>query len=73
METAVASDASAAEFRVFAGYSGWAAGQLDQELLIDSWHIFEAGPELAFDPEPRTLWDRLIELTKMRIARLAIR
>ncbi len=71
LETAIASDASAAEFRVFAGYSGWGAGQLDRELMIDSWHVFEAGPGIAFDPEPGALWDRMIELTRMRIAGLS--
>jgi putative transcriptional regulator len=70
MEEAVASEAENRDFRVFAGYSGWGAGQLDSELMSDSWFVFEAGPDLAFDPEPKTLWDRLIEVTELRIAGL---
>jgi putative transcriptional regulator len=71
MEDAVASDAKPAEFRVFAGYSGWGAGQLERELLIDSWHVFEGEASLAFDPDPGTLWERLIKLTETRIAMAA--
>lgn len=34
--------------RVFAGYAGWAAGQLDSELEEDAWIVHEADPEDPF-------------------------
>ena len=42
--------------RVFAGYSGWGAGQLETELAEDSWLIEPARPEDVFHPEPSRLW-----------------
>jgi putative transcriptional regulator len=58
------------KFRIYMGYSGWAADQLDSEVDLGAWHVFPANADLVFDPEPETLWDRLIRKTDMRIARL---
>jgi len=44
------------EMRAFAGYSGWGAQQLDQELRMDAWFVVEADPRDAFMTEPRELW-----------------
>lgn len=45
---------------VFAGYAGWSPGQLDDEIRRDAWLLHPATPELVFDPNPRTLWDRIL-------------
>jgi putative transcriptional regulator len=55
--------------RVYLGYCGWAAGQLDRELLAAAWHVMPADPQLVFDPEPESVWQRLISRTEMRLAR----
>lgn len=34
--------------RVFAGYAGWTAGQLDEELAADGWIVAQATPEDVF-------------------------
>lgn len=36
--------------RVFAGYAGWSAGQLDDELEADGWIVEEATHEDVFGP-----------------------
>lgn len=32
------------------GYAGWSPGQLEQEILSNSWMVCEADPILLFDP-----------------------
>jgi putative transcriptional regulator len=46
--------------RVFAGYAGWDAGQLERELEYGMWYVVAAHPEDPFDPAPRTLWNRVL-------------
>jgi len=50
---------STQKVRVFAGYAGWAAGQLEDEMKRQSWLTHPASLELVFDTPPRELW-RLI-------------
>ena len=42
--------------RIFSGYSGWAAGQLDAELAAGTWHVASALPDDVFTSEPEHLW-----------------
>lgn len=42
--------------RVFAGYSGWGAGQLEDELARDDWILEKARPDDAFTEAPDELW-----------------
>jgi hypothetical protein len=47
--------------RVFSGYSGWAPGQLQNELARGGWHVVPADAESVFDKDPAALWPELIE------------
>jgi putative transcriptional regulator len=42
--------------RVFAGYSGWAPGQLDAELDAGGWFVVDARPDDLLTPDPSGLW-----------------
>ncbi|HVY71180.1 MAG TPA: YqgE/AlgH family protein [Verrucomicrobiae bacterium] len=42
--------------RIFAGYAGWSAGQLDSEMDRKAWLTHPASLELVFDANPDTLW-----------------
>jgi putative transcriptional regulator len=42
--------------RLFAGYSGWAGGQLEAELAADSWVVVDAVADDAFADDPDELW-----------------
>ena len=42
--------------RVFAGYAGWSAGQLEAEIAEDSWHATPALPVDVFTEDPQGLW-----------------
>jgi putative transcriptional regulator len=46
--------------RFLVGYSGWGKGQLKRELEEDAWVLCACRPEWVFDPEPRTLWKRVL-------------
>ena len=48
--------ASARRARVFAGYAGWSAGQLEAEVAGDDWIVVEARPDDVFPPEELDLW-----------------
>ena len=42
--------------RIFAGYAGWAAGQLEAEVGEGSWYVVDSEARDAFVDEPATLW-----------------
>ncbi|GGL89841.1 MULTISPECIES: YqgE/AlgH family protein [Micromonospora] len=49
-----------AGIRVFAGYSGWGAGQLEQEIEEGSWFVLDALPGDAFVDRPDDLWPMVL-------------
>jgi putative transcriptional regulator len=51
----------ALDLRLFVGYSGWGAGQLEKELEEGSWIVANVTPELIFETDPDLLWKRAIE------------
>jgi putative transcriptional regulator len=54
------------EFHVFLGYTGWGPGQLEREVRLNGWYIFDYDENLVFDEHPETLWKRLIERTELQ-------
>ena len=46
-------------FRVYAGYSDWAPGQLDMEIARSDWRVISGGRSIIFG-EPEGIWERLI-------------
>jgi putative transcriptional regulator len=49
-------DLSIKRIRLFAGYSGWGAGQLEAELEEPSWIVVDAETDDAFADDPDQLW-----------------
>ena len=49
-------DLSILRMRLFAGYSGWGAGQLEAELGESSWIVVDAEADDAFADDPDELW-----------------
>lgn len=45
-----------AEVRLFAGYAGWSAGQLEDEVEQGAWFVLDALPTDAFSADPDQLW-----------------
>jgi putative transcriptional regulator len=42
--------------RVFAGYAGWAGGQLEGELEAGGWFVADSQDDDALTAEPQLLW-----------------
>jgi putative transcriptional regulator len=57
------------DLRVYAGYSGWAPGQLQREIERGGWHVHPADAETVFDTEPSRIWPELIERATNKQAR----
>ena len=49
-------DLSIKRMRLFAGYSGWGAGQLESELEEPAWIVVDAETDDAFAEDPDELW-----------------
>ena len=48
------------QLRLYAGYAGWAPGQLEQELKRKAWVVHPASLELVFHAESKELWRRIL-------------
>jgi putative transcriptional regulator len=48
------------KLKLFAGYAGWSAGQLDNEMARKDWLMHPASLELIFNPEPDKLWRKIL-------------
>lgn len=60
LEAAIHRGATFDSMRVYLGYAGWGAGQLDREVALGSWHVMDADPDAVFDRYPSSLWERLV-------------
>jgi putative transcriptional regulator len=53
-------DAAGGRFRAYAGYAGWASGQLDAEVARGDWLIAPGTTESIFAERPHQLWRQLV-------------
>ncbi|MEX2420421.1 MAG: YqgE/AlgH family protein [Actinomycetota bacterium] len=58
--------------RVFVGYSGWGAGQLEAELEEEAWIVEPAVADDVFAPEPERLWERVLARMGTEVAMLRL-
>ena len=52
---------STQEVKVFAGYAGWSAGQLDDEMRRDTWLTHPGSIDLVFHRSPTELWPMILK------------
>lgn len=57
--------------RVFAGYAGWGAGQLADEVRSGNWVVAPAVPEDVLAPQGVDLWGQVLRRQGMPLALLA--
>jgi putative transcriptional regulator len=60
-----------AQTRVFAGYAGWGAGQLERELEDNSWILEDAAVDDVFTDDPENLWTHVLRRKGGSFAMLA--
>lgn len=49
-----------AGLRIFAGYSGWTGGQVENEIEAGMWWVAEAEPADSYTADPSMLWRRVV-------------
>jgi putative transcriptional regulator len=53
-------DAAADGIRIFAGYAGWEAGQLEVEIESGDWYVVPSLPPDVFQADPTGLWREMM-------------
>jgi putative transcriptional regulator len=69
--TAISKDEGPTNLEVILGYAGWEAGQLDQEMLDNTWLSVEATPEILFHTPHDKRWKAAAKLIGIDIAQLS--
>jgi putative transcriptional regulator len=57
--------------RVYAGYTGWGAEQLDGEIAEGSWHVVPAAETDLFSSDPDRLWREVLRRQPSPLSMLA--
>jgi putative transcriptional regulator len=71
LEKTLSVSADAGAMHVYVGYAGWTQEQLENEVNLGAWYIFQGNAKQVFDADPESLWPRMIRQTEMHIASLA--
>jgi putative transcriptional regulator len=58
------------QVKVFAGYAGWAPGQLDREVARGDWYIWPADAKSIFEKKPSEVWPELITRSAVEWTRI---
>ena len=66
VDNALATEQVLSATRVFAGYAGWAPGQLRSEMERQGWYILPADSETIFDKPLDEVWGELVRRAVLR-------
>jgi putative transcriptional regulator len=58
-----------AQYRLYAGFSGWAPRQLESEFMRDGWFVLPADAAMLFRKSADGLWEELVERASQRAPR----
>ncbi len=68
---AIAQNSGPEKYLLALGYAGWGAGQLEAEMIENSWLSCEATPEILFEPNPKVKYDHALALMGVDAALLS--
>lgn len=60
------------DIRVFLGYAGWAAGQLEMELAAGGWLVLDRAADDVATSDPSELWRTVLRRQPGRVAMFAL-
>ena len=61
IEQIVRGEVSVPAFRAYAGFAGWAPGQLQAEIARGGWYLIRADADTIFSADSSTVWTDLIK------------
>jgi putative transcriptional regulator len=64
LEKLIGAGTPSSSFRVYAGYTGWSAQQLRNEVALGLWLVLPGDAGVVFDPNPEKVWGRLVNHAK---------
>jgi putative transcriptional regulator len=69
LEEILANGAGRDQLRFYLGFANWAPGQLEAELDAGAWRVFPGSASSIFDPNPDSLWDRLVRTMDEKVVK----
>jgi putative transcriptional regulator len=60
------------DVRLFAGYAGWSAEQLEAEVAEEAWFVVDALPRDVFTMHPERLWQDVLRRQRGSLAMFAL-
>jgi putative transcriptional regulator len=62
LDSAVRADEAGTGVRLYAGYAGWGAGQLEAEVLRNGWIVAAGDADAVFSKRPEEVWEKVNHL-----------
>lgn len=63
-------DAGPEKYLMTLGYAGWTAGQLEQELVDNTWLTIDASPDLIFETPIEDRWEAAVQKLGINVEQL---
>jgi putative transcriptional regulator len=71
LEDVLIQDKNGVTFRAYAGYAGWAPGQLETEVARGDWFVVASDADSVFSREPESVWPRFIKQSTLQWTKLS--
>ena len=62
---------STLDARLYSGYAGWSAGQLDAEVSTGGWIVADTNDSDPFGDKPEDLWSQVLQRQNSFLSKLA--